>query len=73
MAYFPAAQLVHVEAPAAAAMLVIDPAVQIIHDAVLTVEYLPARHLVQPVAPVEASVLVIDPAAQEIQVVWCDA
>ena len=57
-------------APALAAVFVIDPASQSVHDATFdVVEYLPATHAMHVVAPVEAPMSVTDPAAQSEQYV----
>ena len=69
--YLPAAHWLHVVAPAAEPVFVIDPAPQPMHDATFdAVEYLPATHGVQFVAPVATPVSVLEPAAQSEQYDW---
>ena len=56
----------HVVAPAAAPVSVMDPAVQSVQAATLEAEeYFPLTHGVHAIAPVATPVLVMDPAVQE--------
>ena len=64
--YFPAGHAMHVVAPAAAPVSVMDPAVQSVQAATLEAEeYFPLTHGVHAVAPVAAPVSVMDPGAQD--------
>ena len=64
--YFPAGHAMHVVAPAAAPVSVMDPAVQSVQAATLEAEeYFPLTHGVHAIAPVATPVLVMDPAVQE--------
>jgi hypothetical protein len=74
--YWPAAQGVHVVAPPAVPVFVIDPAAQLVHAVVDAFEYRPAAHAVQVVAvlfttPVPAPASATDPAGQTAQAI-CD-
>ena len=64
--YFPAGHAMHVVAPAAAPVSVMDPAVQSVQAATLEAEeYFPLTHGVHAIAPVATPVLVMDPGAQD--------
>ena len=55
-------------APVPAPLSVIDPAVQLVHDATLDpVEYVPAAHAVHKLAPGAVPVSVIEPATHALQ------
>ena len=61
--YLPAAHAVHIVAPAAGPVFVIEPALHVAHDeSVDTVEYLLGPHSVHVVAPVPLPLFVIEPA-----------
>jgi len=64
--YFPAGHAVHVVAPVAAPVSVMDPAAQSVQAATLEAEeYFPLAHGVHDAAPVAAPVSVMDPGAQD--------
>ena len=69
---FPAGQAVHVTAPVAVPVFVMDPALQSVHDATLdAVEYFPAMQAVHAVAPVPMPLFVMDPAPHVWQSLSC--
>ena len=69
--YLPTVHAVHIVAPSAEPVFVIEPAAQVVHDATLDAsEYVPAPHDVQLAAPVAAPVSVIEPAWQLSQYDW---
>ena len=66
--YLPAAHSVHVVAPVAVPVFVIEPAAQSVHEATFElVEYLPATHGVQVFAPALVPVSAMEPAAHSEQ------
>ena len=62
----------HMCAPGAARVLVVDPAAQMWHAETPPVEYLPGVHDVQLEAPADARVLVADPAPHAAHA-WLDS
>ena len=66
--YLPAAHSVHIVAPAADPLSVIDPAAHVMHDATIElVEYIPAAQAVHDFAPAAVPVLVIEPGTHTLQ------
>ena len=68
--YLPVAHAVHLVAPAADPVFVMDPALQLVHEASLgSIEYVPAAHAVHVVVFVLLNVFVTDRAEESKEVV----